>query len=137
MHAQARRYTVIAQILYSVCAWIVGNCTCNPGYTGADCSFNLTSTPQFVEMYNDVCDVTKSDCSQAQVTGAGFVPNVTRCWVKPVKVRSLGLLIDVTVKSSKISEISQCGSETDLIFVDALFCRQASFKFPFSCSRII
>lgn len=62
---------------------------CEPGFSGEDCGFNEAAQPQYVEVYNSVCDVSKDDCSSAQVTGDGFIPNITSCQLQQVKVHSM------------------------------------------------
>ena len=53
---------------------ISGECTCNNNYFGADCSVTITDKPIILASYsNDVCDVSKLNCTEIPVYGAKFI----------------------------------------------------------------
>lgn len=51
----------------------LGECTCNTGYYGDDCSINLSTPPSVEEIPDFLCDLLKSDCRTVVVNGDGFL----------------------------------------------------------------
>lgn len=51
-----------------------GNCQCNPGYDGIDCSINLNASPNITHnsFTNNMCNVRKENCYELFFIGNGF-----------------------------------------------------------------
>nr|XP_022311532.1 von Willebrand factor D and EGF domain-containing protein-like [Crassostrea virginica] len=60
-----------------------GNCTCDSGYGGSDCSFDVTSPPTIRRLLgNGVCDKSTEICDDITLYGQYFVENMgTTCYV--------------------------------------------------------
>nr|XP_022290011.1 von Willebrand factor D and EGF domain-containing protein-like [Crassostrea virginica] len=60
-----------------------GNCTCDSGYGGSDCSFDVTSPPTITRLSgNGVCDKSTEICDDITLYGQYFVENMgTTCYV--------------------------------------------------------
>ena len=68
---------------------ISGQCTCDQGYVGNDCGFDLNEeiSDTFINNHG-LCNTRERDCSSAPVGGFGFIPDVTKCFVQRAEVRS-------------------------------------------------
>ena len=51
-----------------------GNCQCNPGYDGIDCSISLNTSPNITHnsFGNNMCDTRKENCYEMFFIGNGF-----------------------------------------------------------------
>ncbi|XP_065927240.1 von Willebrand factor D and EGF domain-containing protein isoform X2 [Magallana gigas] len=60
-----------------------GNCTCNDGYGGSDCSFDVLSPPTITRLSGDgVCDKSSASCDDITLYGNYFLENMrTSCFV--------------------------------------------------------
>nr|XP_022287793.1 von Willebrand factor D and EGF domain-containing protein-like isoform X2 [Crassostrea virginica]XP_022287794.1 von Willebrand factor D and EGF domain-containing protein-like isoform X2 [Crassostrea virginica] len=60
-----------------------GNCTCDSGYGGSDCSFDVSSPPTITRLSgNGVCDQSTETCDDITLYGHYFVENMgTTCYV--------------------------------------------------------
>ncbi|XP_048767376.2 uncharacterized protein LOC125674294 [Ostrea edulis] len=60
-----------------------GNCTCNYGYGGSDCSFDILSPPTITKISDDgLCDKTEEACDDITLYGQYFLENMgTTCYV--------------------------------------------------------
>ena len=58
----------------------LGDCTCNTGYYGDDCSINLSTPPSVEEIPDFLCDLLKSDCRTVVVNGDGFLQIDSLVW---------------------------------------------------------
>ena len=67
-----------------------GNCTCDSGYGGSDCSFDVSSPPTITRLSgNGVCDKSTETCDDITLYGHYFVENMgTTCYVTRIDVRS-------------------------------------------------
>lgn len=53
-----------------------GNCTCDPGFGGSDCSFDLSSPPTITHISDaGLCDRTTEVCDDIAIYGRYFVQN--------------------------------------------------------------
>ncbi|XP_061171056.1 von Willebrand factor D and EGF domain-containing protein-like [Saccostrea echinata] len=60
-----------------------GNCTCNAGFGGSDCSFDITSPPRVASLLgNGLCDLSGDTCDDVTMFGHFFVENMnTTCFM--------------------------------------------------------
>ncbi|XP_061190201.1 von Willebrand factor D and EGF domain-containing protein-like [Saccostrea echinata] len=60
-----------------------GNCTCDTGYGGSDCSFDLLGPPTVTGVPSaGLCDLSSKDCSEATMFGKYFVENMdSLCYI--------------------------------------------------------
>ncbi|XP_062604671.1 uncharacterized protein LOC134266452 [Saccostrea cucullata] len=60
-----------------------GNCTCDEGFAGTDCSFDRYAPPDlFSSLDEQVCDLSREDCSYGSVHGEYFFQNSeTLCYI--------------------------------------------------------
>jgi hypothetical protein len=64
-----------------------GNCTCNSGFAGSDCSFDKTGPPTITGTSYNICDKNKQECGALFFFGAYFLENMgTMCYVKKSEV---------------------------------------------------
>lgn len=68
---------------------IEGNCTCNDGYGGSDCSFDVLSPPTITRLSGDgVCDKSSESCDDITLYGNYFLENMrTSCFVTREEVK--------------------------------------------------
>lgn len=69
----------------------IGNCTCEKGYGGSDCSFDLSEPPTISRISGDgICDKSLDDCNEILIYGRYFVknPNAT-CVIIRKEVQSI------------------------------------------------
>jgi hypothetical protein len=105
--------TVVEQITNLACpnecngrgSCVNGSCHCIDGFSGTDCGFALNASLEYVDVYNNTCDMRSANCARARVLGVGIIPDVTTCHAQSIKVDSNG--------------ISEVGSEqqVEIIFV--------------------
>ena len=60
-----------------------GNCTCDSGFGGSDCSFDVTSPPTITKLSGDgICDKSEDACEFITLYGHYFLENMgTTCYV--------------------------------------------------------
>ncbi|XP_062570171.1 von Willebrand factor D and EGF domain-containing protein-like [Saccostrea cucullata] len=60
-----------------------GNCTCDTGYGGSDCSFDILAPPAITSVPSaGLCDLSSRDCSEATMFGKYFVENMdSLCYI--------------------------------------------------------
>lgn len=68
---------------------IEGNCTCNDGYGGSDCSFDVSSPATITRLSGDgVCDKSSESCDDITLYGDYFLENTrTSCYVTRREVK--------------------------------------------------
>ncbi|XP_078340873.1 von Willebrand factor D and EGF domain-containing protein-like [Crassostrea virginica] len=66
-----------------------GNCTCDSGYGGSDCSFDVSSPPTITRLSgNGVCDKYTETCDDITLYGHYFVENMgTTCYVTRIDLQ--------------------------------------------------
>lgn len=88
------KWQIYVAIKIKLCFWyliqnncqilvIIGNCTCDHGFGGSDCSFDVLSPPTVVRLSDDgVCDKSLESCEDITVYGHYFLENMgTSCYV--------------------------------------------------------
>ena len=67
-----------------LCIEIVGNCTCDQGYGGSDCSFDTLSAPEIWSTFpSNICDKSTQSCSRIHFTGRYFIANIRKtCYIQ-------------------------------------------------------
>lgn len=65
----------------SFCIVFVGQCTCEYGFGGSDCSFDVLSPPTITRLSGDgVCDKSSESCDEITVYGHYFLEDMgTTC----------------------------------------------------------
>ena len=60
-----------------------GNCTCDKGYGGSDCSFDVSSPPTITKLSDDgICDKSEETCEDITLYGHYFLENMeTQCFM--------------------------------------------------------
>ena len=60
-----------------------GSCSCEHGYGGSDCSFDVRSPPKITSISNDgICDKSEEACNTITLYGHYFLENMgTTCFV--------------------------------------------------------
>nr|XP_022287219.1 von Willebrand factor D and EGF domain-containing protein-like [Crassostrea virginica] len=60
-----------------------GNCTCDPGFGGSDCSFDVLSPPTITRILDSgICDKSEDTCDEITLYGYYFLENMgTMCYV--------------------------------------------------------
>ncbi|XP_062574323.1 von Willebrand factor D and EGF domain-containing protein-like, partial [Saccostrea cucullata] len=61
-----------------------GNCTCDSGFGGSDCSFNVRSPPSILYTApNRTCDLSSRTCSEVLLEGRYFLENIKKtCFIR-------------------------------------------------------
>ncbi|XP_062579694.1 von Willebrand factor D and EGF domain-containing protein-like [Saccostrea cucullata] len=61
-----------------------GNCTCDPGYGGSDCSFDMFAPPTITRISDfGLCDKTTESCDNVFIYGRYFVKNLlSSCFIR-------------------------------------------------------
>lgn len=68
---------------FSIKFRFLGNCTCNEGYAGSDCSFDLLGPPTISHISDfGFCDKSKEACDEITMFGKYFIENMnTNCFM--------------------------------------------------------
>nr|XP_022312815.1 uncharacterized protein LOC111117870 isoform X2 [Crassostrea virginica] len=76
---------------------IEGNCTCDQGYGGSDCSFDTLSAPEIWSTFpSNMCDKSTQSCSRMHFKGRYFIENIKKtCNIQRTLVRHDGSAIDI------------------------------------------
>lgn len=63
---------------------ILGNCTCDEGFAGSDCSFDLLGPPNITHISNfGLCDKSLESCDEITLFGKYFIENMqTNCYMQ-------------------------------------------------------
>lgn len=79
------RKLVNFQIYGNCFVWfqLLGNCTCNEGYAGSDCSFDLLGPPTISHVSDfGFCDKSHESCEEITLFGKYFIENMnTNCFM--------------------------------------------------------
>lgn len=69
-----------------------GNCTCEVGFGGSDCSFDILSPPTFWSITpSAICDLSSQSCSRVHFRGRYFLENVEKtCFITKQSVSKNG-----------------------------------------------
>lgn len=83
-----------------------GNCTCEVGFGGSDCSFDILSPPTFWSITpSAICDLSSQSCSRVYFRGRYFLENVEKtCFITKQSFSYDGSLVDVTEQESRLIE---------------------------------
>ncbi|XP_062578161.1 LOW QUALITY PROTEIN: uncharacterized protein LOC134240066 [Saccostrea cucullata] len=80
-----------------------GNCTCNIGYVGSDCSFDLSGPPSITHISDfGFCDKTSEACEEITLYGKYFLENMnTTCYMRRKMLAEDGsVLSEINYESS-------------------------------------
>ena len=72
-----------------MCDLLTGQCVCNPGFDGDDCSINTTAVIRLEPLEESLCDIFSLRCTEITVVGDGFLEtSIIQCAVQKLKVNS-------------------------------------------------
>ncbi|XP_078340850.1 von Willebrand factor D and EGF domain-containing protein-like [Crassostrea virginica] len=77
--------TIIINLCPNNCSnrgvYSAGNCTCDPGFGGSDCSFDVLSPPTITGILDSgICDKSEDKCDEIKLYGYYFLENMG-CYV--------------------------------------------------------
>nr|XP_022321514.1 uncharacterized protein LOC111123472 isoform X2 [Crassostrea virginica] len=83
-----------------------GNCTCEYGFGGSDCSFDVLSLPTIVRLSdNGICDKSEETCDDITVYGRYFLENMgTTCYVTREEINENNSVLLTTNYSIEFEE---------------------------------
>lgn len=97
-----------------VCIDFEGRCTCDYGFGGSDCSFDVLSPPTITRLSGDgVCDKSLEFCDEITVYGSYFLENMkTTCYVTREEVmcvvKQFKFFIIILQKHNSVFRRSKC-----------------------------
>nr|XP_034320108.1 uncharacterized protein LOC117687527 isoform X18 [Crassostrea gigas] len=83
-----------------------GNCSCEVGFGGSDCSFDILSPPVIWESTpSGICDKSLQQCSRVYLKGRYFLENVDKnCFFNKQSIRHDGYILAFTQLESSLEE---------------------------------
>ncbi|XP_061167273.1 uncharacterized protein LOC133176126 [Saccostrea echinata] len=83
-----------------------GNCTCNSGYAGSDCSFDLSGPPSITHISDfGICDKSSEACDEITLYGKYFLENMnTTCYLRRKTLAENGTVLSETNYESSLQE---------------------------------
>nr|XP_022290347.1 uncharacterized protein LOC111101985 [Crassostrea virginica] len=83
-----------------------GNCTCDKGYGGSDCSFDVSSPPTITKLSDDgICDKSEETCEDITLYGHYFLENMeTQCFMTREEVNEHSFVMSTTSYTVRLEE---------------------------------